>query len=123
MLQRAGRPAALEYYAAEPIIEHHADPFPFNIEIENDPSYFMIKVESIGKLRTLVNRGTKNFGTGKKVVFFAQGRAISKAVSCAEIIKTYYKKPIYQITKVTQLRYSASAGVVGCAFRYLHACV
>lgn len=93
----------MEHYDPEPLIEQVMDPFPF--DIENDPSYFQIKIEGkANRVRTLVNRGLKNFGSGKKIVFIAQGRDTTKAVSCVEIMKTYYKKPIYQITRINQVR-------------------
>lgn len=94
----------MENYEREPLIEQYSDPFPFD-GLENDPSCFQIKVEGKNtRLRTVVNRSLKNFGSGKKIVFIAQGREISKAVNCVEIMKTYYKKPIYQITRINQLK-------------------
>lgn len=96
----------MDYYEPEPLIEQYSEnsePFPFNIN--NDPSYFQIKIEgNCARVRTLVNRSLKNFGSGKKIVFIAQGRDITKAVSCVEIMKTYYKKPMYQITRISQIR-------------------
>lgn len=93
----------MENYSPEPVIEHYADPFPF--DIENDPSCFQIKIDGKStRLRALINRALKNFGSGQKIVFVAQGRLTTKAVSCVEIMKTYYKKPIYQITRINQIR-------------------
>ncbi|ODN00670.1 Ribonuclease P protein subunit p25-like protein [Orchesella cincta] len=98
-----GRNIAMDHYASEPLIEQCSDPFPF--DIENDPSYFQIKIENkSASVRTLANRGLKNFGSGKKIVFIAQGRATTKAVSCVEIMKTYYKKPVHQITRISQIK-------------------
>ncbi|CAL8095171.1 unnamed protein product [Orchesella dallaii] len=103
MLIQGTNNVAMDHYASEPVIEHSSDPFPF--DVENDPSYFQIKIENkSASVRTLANRGLKNFGSGKKIVFIAQGRATTKAVSCVEIMKTYYRKPVHQITRINQIK-------------------
>jgi DNA-binding protein len=90
----------MENYEKEPShIEHYVDVDPFD-----DPQYFHIEVLKDKGIANMVNRGLKNFGPGKPIVWYAEGRAAHKAVSCAEIMKTYYKKPIHQITKVNQMR-------------------
>jgi len=90
----------MENYESQPChIEHEVELDPFD-----DPRYFHIEVLQDKSIKNLVNRGLKNFGPGKPLVWFGEGRAVAKAVSCSEILKTYYKKPIHQVTKVNQMR-------------------
>jgi len=89
----------MDHYEKEPSnISHFVEPDPF------DPAFERILVLDDSNVRRLVISALKKFSPTSPIVWHGQGRATSKVVTCAEIMKTYFKTPIYQITRTQQMR-------------------
>jgi hypothetical protein len=89
----------MEYYAKEPSeISHTVDPEPFELV----PNAIKMQVTRDKRMRNMINYGLKHFGPGKPIVWTAQGREATKAVSCVEIMKNNFKT-VYQATRICEM--------------------
>jgi hypothetical protein len=89
----------MEYYSVEPLIFHCVDPDPFS-DVSN---LKRIQITETQTVRTIIHLGTKYFREGTSVSFAAIGRDCSKAVTCAEILKSNSKKTVHQTTHVKKM--------------------
>ncbi|XP_050471947.1 ribonuclease P protein subunit p25-like protein [Bombus huntii] len=76
------------------------EPTDSGIPIPDLPEKFLLmQVRSGSKIRNVLDYALKEFSNYNNVVWNAVGKAVGKAISCAEIFKTK-EKDLHQITKI-----------------------
>lgn len=92
----------MENYIEEPLVFHTADPDPFE-----GINFKKIQITETKTVNKIVQSGRKALLDGKAVVLSAIGRDSSKAVTCAEILKSkFFTKSgllIHQLTFINKI--------------------
>jgi ribonuclease P/MRP protein subunit RPP25 len=63
-------------------------------------NFLWMQVRGGSKIRNLLTHALNEFPNAKSVVWTGFGQSVSKAVTCAELMKREYNNKLYQITKL-----------------------